>query len=274
MDILAFDVESLPLVATSFKLFKTNIPHTNIIENQSIISVSWQWVGQKKCYSTSIADDKKRFENDVFNDKHPVTEFHKVLNTDKPFVLLAHNGSSFDIKKINTAFIKHSLEPVNERQMIDTLKSARRYFRFDSNRLDFLGRYLELGEKMETGGMQLWLDIVQAKYPPVGKKPDLELAYKAMRKMVSYNKQDVKLLIDVYLKLMPFLNSGHPNYAIYQNNPSKIVCTKCGSSDFTTSGWRYMKSHKYRRYQCKVCNSRFDPPVKQRQYYDDKSKEL
>ena len=122
--------------------------------------------------------------------------------------------------------------------------------------------------------MQLWLDIVQAKYPPVGKKPDLELAYKAMRKMVSYNKTDVKLLISVYQKLMPFLNSGHPNYAIYQNNPNKIVCTKCGSSDFTTSGWRYMKSHKYRRYQCKVCNSRFDPPVKQRQYYDEKSKTI
>jgi len=94
-----------------------------------------------------------------------------------------------------------------------------------------------------------------------------------MRKMVSYNKQDVKLLIDVYLKLMPFLNSGHPNYAIYQNNPNKIVCTKCGGSDFSLSGWRYMKSHKYRRYFCKVCNSRFDPPVKQRQYYDEMARE-
>ena len=271
MDILAFDIESLPCVATSFQLFKTNIPHTNIIENQSIISVSWQWVGQKKCYSTSIADDKKRFENNIFDDYYPVEIFHRVLNTDKPFVLLAHNGASFDMKKLNTAFIKHSLEPVNERQMIDTLKSARRYFRFDSNKLDFLGRYLELGEKMETGGMQLWLDIVQAKYPIVGKEPDLELAYKAMRKMVSYNKQDVKLLISVYLRLMPWI-SNHPNYAVYHSD--QIVCTKCGGSDFSLSGWRYMKSHKYRRYFCKVCNSRFDPPVKQRQYYDEKSKTI
>ena len=85
MDILAFDIESLPSVASTFRLFKTNIPHTNIIENQSIISVSWQWVGQNKCYSTSIADDKKRFEKNIFDDKHPVTEFHKVLNTDKTF---------------------------------------------------------------------------------------------------------------------------------------------------------------------------------------------
>ena len=92
-----------------------------------------------------------------------------------------------------------------------------------------------------------------------------------MRKMVSYNKQDVKLLIDVYQKLLPFINN-HPNYAVYNSN--KIVCTKCGAEDFTTSGWRYMKNHKYRRYQCKVCNSRFDPPIKQRQYYDEKSKTI
>ena len=96
------------------------------------------------------------------------------MNTDESFVLLAHNGDKFDIKKFNAACIKHDLPPVQERQTIDTLKQARKHFRFDSNRLDYLGRFLEVGEKMETGGYTLWNDIVQAKYPEVGKAPDYD----------------------------------------------------------------------------------------------------
>ncbi len=177
---------------------------------------------------------------------------------------MAHNGDKFDIRKFNAACIKHGLDSCQERQTIDTLKQARKHFRFDSNRLDYLGRFLEVGEKMETGGYQLWNDIVQAKYPEVGKQPDHKKAEQAVRKMVRYNKQDVKLLINVFEKMKPFIKI--PTYTVYSGQV--VGCTKCGSQDFTANGWRYLKTQKKRRFRCKTCKSNFDPPAHMIKYYE------
>ena len=263
MDILCFDVENLPNIASTWTLYDTRISHNNIIENQSLICIAWQWVGKKRTYCTSISDDKKRFEKNIYDDYHVVKEFHKVLNTDKSFVLLGHNSDRFDIRKFNTAAIKHGFEPVPERQSIDTLKQARKYFRFDSNRLDYLGRFLEVGEKLETGGYQLWNDIVQAKYPEVGKNPDLELAYKSVSKMMDYNKNDVRLLLKVFDKLKPYIKI--PNHTLYSGKVAR--CTKCGSQDFNTKGWRYNMATRRRRYYCHTCKSNFDVPFSHQKYY-------
>lgn len=261
---MAFDVENLPNIASTWTLYDTRISHNNIIENQSLISIAWQWLDEKTTHSVSLIDDPKRFKRNIYDDYYVAREFHKVLSTDQPFVLLAHNGDRFDIRKFNTACIKHGLEPVPERQTIDTLKQARKHFRFDSNRLDYLGRLLEVGEKMETGGYQLWNDIVQAKYPEVGKYPDLDKATQAVKKMVRYNKKDVTLLIDVFEKLKPYINI--PNYVLYSGQV--VGCTKCGSQDFAFKEWRYNKSKRKRRYYCKTHKGRFDVPDSLQKYYE------
>ena len=264
MDILAWDVENLPNIASTWTLYDTRISHNNIIENQSLISIAWKFLSKGKVESVSITDDLKRFKKNIYDDYHVVREFHKVLNVDKPFVLLAHNGDRFDVRKFNTACIKHGFEPVPERQSIDTLKQARKHFKFDSNRLDYLGRFLEVGEKLETGGMSLWNDIVQAKYPEVGKRPDSKKAIEAVKKMVKYNKQDVKLLIDVFEKLKPYINL--PTYTVYSGQV--VGCTKCGSQDFRFADWRYRKSTRKRRYYCKSHKGRFDVPDGLQKYYE------
>ena len=272
MKILFFDVENLPNIVNTFTLFNTSIPHTNIIENQSIISIAWKWGGQKKIYCSSIIDDMTRFKKNVYDDYVPVKRFHEILNTADSFCLCGHNSRNFDLKKLNTAFIKHGLEPTQERQMIDTLTAARRYFRFDSNRLDYLARFLKVGEKLETGGYQLWLNILQSKYPEIGHTPDIQLSIASVKKMCRYNKVDVAITEKCYEKLKPFINN-HPNYALY--NKEQLVCIKCGSTDIIKAGWRYMKSHRYQRYACKDCKSKFDPPNKLREAYagsfDDES---
>ena len=272
MKILFFDVENLPNIVNTFTLYKTSIPHTNIIENQSIISIAWKWGGQKKIYCSSIIDDMNRFKKNVYDDFIPVKRFHEILNTADSYVLCGHNSRNFDLKKLNTAFIKHGLEPTQERQMIDTLTSAWRYFRFDSNRLDYLARFLKVGEKLETGGYQLWLNILQSKYPEIGHKKDLQLSIDSVKAMCRYNKVDVAITEKCYEKLKPFINN-HPNYALYIKE--QLVCIKCGSTDIVKAGWRYMKSHRYQRYACKDCKSKFDPPNKLREAYsgsfDDES---
>ena len=39
---------------------------------------------------------------------------------------------------------------------VDTLKEARKVFKFSSNKLDYIAQYLGVGAKMDTGGIALW----------------------------------------------------------------------------------------------------------------------
>ena len=74
---------------------------------------------------------------------------------------------------------------------IDTLKMARAGFKFNSNKLDYMGDYLGLGQKIKTE-FNLWKDITLKNCPI------------AMNKMVKYCKRDVTLLEEVYNKLQPY----------------------------------------------------------------------
>ena len=265
MRILFYDVENLPGVATTFSYFNTSIPHTNIIEHQSLICIAWMWSDEKKVHLTSILDDPKRMKRDIYDDSHVAKTFHKVLNTDESFVLCGHNLAGFDVKKVNSAFLRHGLDPVPERQVIDTLKVCRKHFRLDSNRLDYVCRLLGIGEKLETGGMSLWNDIVQWKYPEVGKKADFSVLENALKKMGRYCQKDTKLLKPLLERLEPYMGNDHPNANLYQSN--QIGCTHCGSVDFVRAGWRYTRTGKSRRYKCRSCKSRFDPPSRLKDYY-------
>jgi DNA polymerase III epsilon subunit-like protein len=64
---------------------------------------------------------------------------------DEADLICAHNGDAFDIKKINSRLIVNGFKPPSPFKTIDTLKIARRVFKFDSNKLDNIGRYLSRG---------------------------------------------------------------------------------------------------------------------------------
>ena len=69
--LVSWDIETLPSISSHWRFFNENISHKNIVENQTIASIAWQIVGQKKVYSTSIIDDPKRFEKNIYDDLHP-----------------------------------------------------------------------------------------------------------------------------------------------------------------------------------------------------------
>lgn len=247
-------------------MFNQNISHTQIIEYQTLICIAWKWSNEKKVHVTSISDNKSRLNKNIYDDYHVTKELRKILDSDEQFVVCGHNLKGFDIKKFNTALIRNGMNPVPDRQVIDTLKEARKHFKFESNRLDYVCRVLGIGEKMETGGQQLWTDIVQAKYPEVGKEKDIPLMEKSLSKMEKYCKQDVALLPPLYERLKPFITK-HPNANAYQRN--QIGCTRCGGLDYIKQGWRVLISgRKYQRYFCRSCKAPFDPPVYLRQWYE------
>jgi hypothetical protein len=101
---------------------------------------------------------------------------------------------------------------------LDTLKWAKRYFNFNSNKLDYIAKLLKVGAKMETGGLDLWKDIVFRK--------DQD----ALDKMVDYCKMDVEVLEAVFNKLNSYALSNH-NYAV-QHGGDKYECPECGGTNY------------------------------------------
>ena len=178
--------------------------------------------------------DYKGYKNGDEDDYKLVKELWDLL--DKAEIVIAQNGDAFDLKKINARFIYHNLPPPSPYRTIDTLKVARRYFAFSSNKLDHLGATLGLGRKLEHEGFPLWRRCM------MGDR-------KAWGKMKAYNKQDVLLLEKVYYRLLPWIKN-HPNMGMYSDVTS---CPKCGSRSLQRRGIVTTNTSKYHRIQCQDC---------------------
>ena len=100
---------------------------------------------------------------------------------------------------------------------LDTLKKARGSFLFASNKLDYLGRFMGIGGKLEHDGLELWKDVVEG-----GDDKRLE-------EMIRYCERDVALLEDLYFVLSPFITHNN-NFAVLTGG-EKWYCPECASSD-------------------------------------------
>lgn len=243
---MAFDLETTPHQAYCFDLWQQDIHHTQVIrEGGTIICGAWRYTDERKTHCISI----DAHQRDVYDDRKVVKALYDVLA--EADIWLAHNGDRFDVRVFNTRAIYHGLPPLEPKQTIDTLKAARKHFKFARNRLDHLGDRLGCGRKIDTGGFKLWSDIVQAK-EKAEKCLDMERREKALRKMIRYNKRDVDLLVDVYNEIRPWMTE-HPVMSI---NQAGMVCRTCQSPNITAQGTRKLKSGTvYQQFKCKECGS-------------------
>ena len=221
---LIFDLETTPNVSYTWH-GKYEVDVIEFIEEGYILSFAYKWLGEKSVHAYSVQDFKG-------NKKKLVEKLHELL--DECDVAVAHNGANFDFKWANRAFIQHGMKPVSPYKEIDTLKIARSKFNFNSNKLNDLGKFLGLGEKIDTGGFGLWKKCM------AGDK-------KAFSDMVRYNKQDVVLLEKILNKLVPFA----PRTTSMSD--TGMVCPSCGSTHLQYRGYTINKVNISRRVQCQDC---------------------
>ena len=237
MKVLFWDIETAPMVVASWGLFNQTHSHDAILEDWYIICAAWRWEGEKKIETVSLLDDKQRFKKNVKDDYHVVKKLHELLS--KADVIVAHNGDNFDLKKFNARALAHGLDPIPPIASVDTLKVARQNFKLSSNRLDFVGKFLGVGQKIENP-KGLWLRALKG-----------EVA--AIKQMVVYNKGDIELLEAVYKKLQPFMKT-HPNRNLFRTNTEVPVCPKCGSHELTMQGTKIAsRLGKRQQWQCQSC---------------------
>ena len=233
MKILILDIETAPMIADVWSLWEQNVGLNQIVHDWYILSWAAKWADGKKVYYA----DQSKAEN-LEDDSEILRKLWALL--DEADIVIAHNGSRFDIPKINARFIKAGLPPPSPYRQIDTLKLAKAKFKFTSNRLAYLAKFLGVGTKEEHPnfpGHLLWVETRKGNA-------------KAWREMRKYNIQDVLVLEQVYAKLRPW-DSKHPNLGV--DGGACPVCAAAG--ELEKRGFHYTNGGKYQRYVCKACGA-------------------
>lgn len=244
-DVVIYDIETSYTLSATWGLYDQNV--AKVIREPYIMSFSWKFLGDKKVNVLSLPDFKT-YKKDRHNDIELVKEIHKIFDAAK--VVVAHNNNSFDYRWVYGRFAVHGIKPPSPCHKIDTLLIARSKFNFNSYKLKDLGKYFNLGGKIDTGGIDLWYKCIE-----LGDKDSWNL-------MTRYNKNDVVLLEKLYLHLLPYI-SNHPNIALF--NEEKDSCPNCGSSHIERRGFSHTRTGKFQRWQCKDCGSWHTSGLKNKQ---------
>lgn len=237
MRCLFLDIETSPLLLAAFGIYDQHrIPYDHVFQESFMICAAWQWLDEKRISSVSIIDDVPRWAKDHTDDYHVVKSLYdQIVMAD---VVIGHNIKQFDMKKFMGRVVYHKLPPFNPPQMVDTLKEARKC-KFTSHKLGDLGKYLKLGNKLETE-KGLWLRAAQGDA-------------RAIKAMVKYNRGDIPPLVKLYERLRPYM-VRHPNRNLFSD---VACCPKCGHTKYQQRGWTYTAVSQYRKYQCLGCHGWF-----------------
>lgn len=232
LNILIFDIESTPNLAHVWGKYDQNVI---AFERETyMLCYAYKWHKQTKTKVVSLPDFPE-YKKDPTNDHSLVKSLWDLF--DKADVIIAHNGDKFDIKYANGCFLRHGLTPPTTYKTIDTLKVARGRFKLNSNSLNDLGNLLKIGKKVETGGFDLWLKCMAGDQT-------------AWQKMIKYNKQDVELLEQVYLKLIPWIKN-HPSL-VYEDKEIN-TCPHCKSKKVWKIGADKFQTRQ--RWRCVGCGA-------------------
>lgn len=231
--ILILDIETTPMQAYVWKRWKENISLDQTIAEWFMICWSAKWLGEEEILGDCCTPDEMLEEDDM----RICYSLWNVLN--EADIVIAHNGSHFDIPMINSRLAIHGFLPPSPYRQIDTLDVAKKSFKFSSNKLDALAGYFNIEHKDPTD-FKLW-------------KACMEGDREALNYMFSYNKKDVEILEQVYYKIRPWIKN-HPNLATI-NMTKELLCPVCGSHNVIPIPGKFSGTaiSQYQVYRCKDC---------------------
>lgn len=218
---LLYDIETTPNVSLTWGKYEQDV--IKFVKEWELLCFGAKWLGKP----TFIKG------RDEYTEKDLVFELWKLL--DEADIVIAHNGVRFDNRKANAKFIEFGLTPPSPYKVVDTKQVAKRYFAFNSNKLDDLGELLKVGRKVKHQGIELWEGCIN----------NDQKSWAIMKK---YNKQDVDLLERIYLKLRPWMT----NHPILDHG---FNCPNCSSNELQKRGFSINKRFTFQRFQCSSCGA-------------------
>lgn len=227
--ILVVDIETAPAELWGWGMFKQNFGVEQVKAHPYILCVGYKWVGDRKVHCLTNWEMSQR------------AMLRKVLELlEECDAVVSKNGIRFDIPWLRTELLKYRMGPMPKLTHIDLEKAARAYFRFLSNKLDYIVQYLDLGKKVEHEGFPLWRKVMEG-------------SREARRRMVTYCKGDVKITEKLYIEMGPYIEN-HPAIRAVGSH----ACVFCHSKRTQRRGPRYTACFKIQRHQCLDCRKWFD----------------
>jgi DNA-directed RNA polymerase subunit RPC12/RpoP len=233
--ILLLDIETAPNLAYVWKLWDENIGLDALIESHYMLCWAAKWLDGDEVFFSS------KQSNSTAN---MLKGLHKLL--EEADAVIHYNGKRFDIPHINREFLLNGISPPSPYRQIDLLETAKRQFRFPSNKLDYVARALGFEGKTEHTGFKLWVGCI-------------ENDKASWSKMQEYNIQDVLLLEKVYYKLRAWVK-GHINFSLEATN--QLVCPHCGGTHHVKRGFTQTLASTFQRYRCSDCGTWFKDNVR------------
>jgi len=235
--ILIFDTETSPMEIYTWGLYRNQSPTiSQVIKDWSFLCWSAKWLCESKIMNACVTPKEAINRNDS-------SLIQKIWDLfDEADIVVAHNAQQFDVRRLNARFKVNGLGPTSPYRVIDTLKVSRKNFAFASHKLEWLCQQLNVDQKKNPQGYNLWLECV------AGKKKSLKL-------MQKYCDQDIRALEDLYMELAPWVTSG-PNSGVYVET-DRPICPNvaCGSPDLTYGGFYTTTVSKFRAFTCDDCGA-------------------
>ena len=238
--ILFIDFETAASEVLTFGRRKVNISRQHVIkEGGWILCGSYSWADDSKIGHIYLGKDDVL----VANDSGLVLGFYDLL--EQADAIVAHNGKGYDHPVLQARALAHGFGALPKVKVIDTYLLAKKHLRLPSYSLDYIAAYFGLGEKIDTGGIDLWKRVQSG---------DTE----AMKEMVRYCDHDVRLLKIVYKKLRALGADGSGFKAGLYYQDGEAHCPTCGSIHVKETGRKVTTAMSvFSEYDCGDCGSRF-----------------
>lgn len=233
--ILLWDIETAPILGYTWGAYEQNLLWKE--HDSYLLSVAWKWLGDPKVQCVTL-NEFELYDEDP-RDDYPLVSLAWEL-FDEADVVVAHNGVAFDTKRTNARIIIQGLDRPSPFKEVDTLTLAKRVFSFTRNNLDEIVQDLGIGEKIQTGGIDLWKNIVRF---------DDAKSWALMKR---YNRHDVEILEALYLRLRQW-DDKHPNLATITNRPDLCVTCLHDPPNLVVRGYRHTAVSYRIQYRCSDC---------------------
>lgn len=232
--ILLLDIETAPIEARVWGIWDVNVGTNQITRDWFVLSFCAKFYEDDTIFYLD-----QRYASPLEDDGMLMMAIHHLLS--EADIVVGHNLDKFDMKKLNTRFLKHGLGPVGFIKQFDTLKVAKRFFAITSNKLDFVAKFLGHSGKLSSRkfqGQELW-------------NACLENNLEAWEEMEAYNQQDVLVLEKVFKDLLIWDRTLNLTPYLEEN-----TCT-CGSTEFNRHSYRVTNASKFMVYKCVSCGKEY-----------------
>jgi DNA polymerase elongation subunit (family B) len=226
-DVLVWDAEVTPnIVYTWATGRKITILPESIKKERQMCVIGYRWLGQKQTRTLTWGKDA--------DEKSMVREAIVLLNRAR--FSIAHNGDRFDLRWLRGRAMYYRLPMAPHYSTVDTLKIMQRLAYLNSHKLDYLGKYFKIGQKIKTS-YDLWTRIADTNHQP------------SLKEMARYCRQDVDLLMEFYLEFRPWFPAP-PNSIARQISD----CPYCGGSQTIVNKQRRTAAgHDKVQFVCRDC---------------------